>query len=247
MRYKGSARPLPEIARELGVEGVVRGLGRPLGRAGAHHRPARPRPHRSPSLGPQLRAPAGGRARAAGRAGPGHRRSGPHHGRHEGGPAARRPARREAGRVRRLPARPAPVEPAHGAGPRPRARALPDGHRQRPGLRPRPRRSGPGLRSAPGLRLRPTRDGARRTEGRRAEGAWSWTPGSPRPAPPWEPPVPSSGIGTGRRPNSGAPSSWTRAPGRPRLLRLAPAVAWTSWPRACATTGGRSSWTHSTS
>ena len=104
----GPARDLPAVGHALqgqrqapagdragaGRGGSRGGLGRPLGRAGAHHRPARPRPHRSPSLGPQLRTPAGGRARAAGRAGARHRRGGPHHGRHEGEPAARRPSAR---------------------------------------------------------------------------------------------------------------------------------------------------------
>ena len=89
----GPARDLPAVGHALqgqrqapagdragaGRGGRGGGLGRPLGRAGAHHRPARPRPHRSPSLGPQLRTPAGGRARAAGRAVARDRRGGPHH------------------------------------------------------------------------------------------------------------------------------------------------------------------------
>ena len=57
MRYKGSAKPMPEIARELGVEGVVEGS---VVRSGGRVRITAqldPRLHRPPPLGPSYERP----------------------------------------------------------------------------------------------------------------------------------------------------------------------------------------------
>ena len=138
MRYKGSAKPLPEIARELGVEGVVEGsVVRSGGRvritaqlvhaptdrhlwAHSYERPLEDvlalQGELSRAIAEEVRLTVGTKE-------------------------SRRltPERTvKPGRLRRLPARPAPLEPADGAVPRQGARVLPDGHRQRSRTSPSP-------------------------------------------------------------------------------------------------------------
>ena len=139
MRYKGSTKPLPEIARELGVEGVVEGSvvrsgGRVRITAQLVHAPTERHlwAHSYERRLEDVLALQGELARAIAeevRVTVGTKES-------------RRltPERGEAGCLRCLPPRPAPVESAHphAAVARQGARVLPGGDRRGPGLRRSP-------------------------------------------------------------------------------------------------------------
>ena len=71
---------------------------------------------------------------------------------------------------------------------------------------------------------------------------WSWTPASATRAPPWPPPVRRSGIGTERRPNSGALSRPTPAPPSGISGTAGISIRSDASTRAWPNGGGRSSW-----
>ena len=106
MRYKGSSKSLPEIARELGVDAVVEGSVAAQRLAGEDHGPADRRGKGSASLGRLLRARREGRPRAAGRGRAGHRRRDRSPADVAGALASHRQGRRRPGGLRSVPAGP---------------------------------------------------------------------------------------------------------------------------------------------
>jgi serine/threonine protein kinase len=133
MQYKDVQKPLPEIGRELNVDGIVEGSVQRAGdrvrisAGGGGHRPTR--------LGRKLRAQRRRYLRPAKRGGQGHRRRDPGHPQPGGGNTADHHPPDRSGRSRGLPQGSVLLEQARVGGRPTGARALPTGPRDRSELR----------------------------------------------------------------------------------------------------------------